>query len=151
MNEKLRKYIVYACFGFAIIWGVYNLNPSDKSINKSSQLPPSVKNLDQTVIKLVAEQQLIDTLEMMAKKWGRDPFKIQRKIVKNFNNYKAVNNNLVLSGIIFNKSNPFAIINNKSFKTDDKIDNATIVKIYRDKVILNMDGKEITLSVTKGF
>ena len=55
---------------------------------------------------------------------------------------------LALSGILFNKQKaPIAVINNTMVKEGGTIGKARVTKITKDKVIVMVDGKEITLSI----
>lgn len=54
---------------------------------------------------------------------------------------------LALNGIMYDQKSPMAIINNKIVIEGQTIENATVVKILKDKVILSCEGKEIKLEV----
>ena len=52
---------------------------------------------------------------------------------------------LTINGILWDKKNPLAIINEEIVKVGDKIDSNTVVGIEQDRVILNDGSKDIEL------
>jgi hypothetical protein len=73
----------------------------------------------------------------------RDPIKPGTKTVVPDAGQADSNNLEMLSvkGILFSKDKPSAVIGNKIFHLNDKIDGATLVQIDRDFVIFERDGK----------
>ncbi|RKX21377.1 MAG: hypothetical protein DRP35_04405 [Candidatus Zixiibacteriota bacterium] len=150
MTEKNRKIIVYIIFVLAIIYGTINLYPNKdnkKQIhnqNNAAQLENSKNIISQYALK-----NKLDTLSIQNKKWGADPFHaLNKKISKK--TFFRNNTQLVLSGIIYNDDNPVAIINKKSLRVGDKIENAKIIQINKKDVILEENGKNVTLIINKG-
>ena len=76
------------------------------------------------------------------KSWKRNPFV---PVVSNV----PQQSNLVLSGIIWNKEKPKAIIGEAIVTKGDKIGGNTVVDIKPDKVILNDGTKEFELKLEK--
>lgn len=150
MTEQKRKIVVYVIFVLAIIYGVANLYPksTDKehksNLDKSAQLENA-----QNIIAKYADPKLFDTLSLHTKSWGSDPFQVLHQNISK-KTYSRINAQLVLSGILYNKNNPVAIINKKTLRVGDKIENAKIIKINRRDVIIKENGKNITLTISKG-
>ena len=148
MSDKLRKKIVLVIFFGVTIWGFYNFMP-EKSENNSNLI--SNKTVDASINNQPNQPTNIINIEEKSKEdWGRDPF-IYPKTKKTTARTKPINNKLlVLSGIIYNNSSPIAVINKKPVKIGDFIDGARVVKINKKDVILELNGSEIVLNVSKG-
>ena len=67
--------------------------------------------------------------------WGRDPFVLQER------GAGAGVGSLVLSGIIWDRKNPRAIVNNEIYKAGDKIGKVEILEIKEDSIIVKENGK----------
>jgi len=70
--------------------------------------------------------------------WGRNPFLISGAPIRRFGGF-------TINGILWDKKNPLAIINERIVKIGDKIDGNTVVNIKQDRVILNDGSKDIEL------
>ena len=70
--------------------------------------------------------------------WGRNPFSISGTRIWRLGA-------LTINGILWDKKNPLAIINEEIVKVGDKIDSNTVVGIEQDRVILNDGSKDIEL------
>lgn len=70
--------------------------------------------------------------------WSRDPFSTSPAPIKGYGG-------LTLEGIIWDKENPMAIINDNIVKIGDKVSGNTVVDIKQDKVILNDGTKDFEL------
>lgn len=147
MNEKNRKIIIFLLLIASIIWASFNFH-------SSTPKTAIANNQDATRIIAPSKQQvssggLINIEKKEKEKWGHNPFK---KPTTNYSpapqNYQ--NFNWQLSGIIYNQQSPIAIINNKPKRTGETINEAKIIKIYKNKVILQHNGKQMTLTVNKG-
>lgn len=60
---------------------------------------------------------------------------------------KPVSETFVLSGIVFGDGNPFAVINDKIVEEGDRIDEAKVVRIEKNRVTLHLEGEKITLTL----
>lgn len=75
-------------------------------------------------------------------KWGRDPFLLDTSNVKEHGM-----EDLVLNGIVSDRDNPYAIINNDVVKLGDKVNGMTIIEINEKNVVLEQDGQKHTLEL----
>lgn len=75
-------------------------------------------------------------------KWGRDPFLLDTSNAK-----EQGMEELVLNGIMPDKQNPYAIINNEIVKLGDKADGMTVIEINENSVVLDENGKRHTLEL----
>ncbi len=75
--------------------------------------------------------------------WGRDPFSFAKSTSGG-----AGLEGLVLNGIMWDKDNPFAIINSDVVKVGDKVRSMAVVEITETSVILEYQGKKYTLNLT---
>lgn len=147
MSESTRKKIVYAALVTAIIWGVYNFVPVTKSGTVVSsktnvtQMAPEPKTASLTRI-----GKTINVADMKQKGWGTDPFRAGKKSRAKIKAPKKV---WKLSGIVFNETKPLAIINGKSVGVGDMIGDAKVIKIEREKVVIEYAGNSINLRVSK--
>ena len=146
MNEQKRKKIIYGALILAIIYGTYNFWPSDSQVNNTEK-PKTIKPLTETNEIRPSGDNFIDVDSLKNIPWGADPFRSKTAVTAPA---KASNINWVLTGIIFNKANPLAIINKKTVGIGDIIDRATVIAINRKDVTLEHNGKTYTLAVTKG-
>jgi len=70
--------------------------------------------------------------------WSRDPFSTSPAPIKGYGGP-------TLEGIIWDKENPMAVINDNIVKIGDKVSGNTVVDIKQDKVILNDGTKDFEL------
>lgn len=145
MNEKLRKIIIYAALGLAIIWGFYNFNKKRSNVEIDPQ-ETQEQGLTGSKTTNIPEK-LIDVKAYQESSWGRNPFQEPGKISPAAISHQT---NWLLSGIVYSDNNPMAIINNKSLFVGDVVDEAQVVNINRKEVTLDYKGKKLTLTVDKG-
>ncbi len=75
-------------------------------------------------------------------KWGRDPF------FMDLNNLIEQNmGDLTLNGIVSDKDNPYAIVNNDIVKLGDKINGMVVIEINEKNVVLEENGQKHTLEL----
>lgn len=82
-------------------------------------------------------------LEFKDLEWGRDPF--SDKIYLS----KKAEIDLRITGILWDKHKPAAIINNRIAGIGDVIGKYTVMRIYKEKVILNDGSKNIEITIGK--
>lgn len=75
--------------------------------------------------------------------WGRDPFFFDSVISGKTENLSE----FILNGIMWDKDNPYAVINNEVVKLGDKIGDKTVVEINEKNVVLEQDGQRHTLEL----
>ncbi len=150
MTESTRKKVVVGVLVVAVIWGYSNLKPNSDS-------KPTAKRDTKTVVQpqAPAEQQNTVTpklvrVEQKAKEpWGEDPFRVEKKHNRTSRKANKVIN-WTLSGILYNSHSPIAIINRQQVKNGDTVDDARVLKIDKKAVTLEHNGKQMTITVTKG-
>jgi type II secretory pathway component PulC len=76
-------------------------------------------------------------------KWGKDPFLMDASSLKGHQGMAG----LVLNGIVSDRENPYAIINNDVVKLGDKVNDMTVIEINEKSVILEQDGQKHTLEL----
>ena len=144
MNTNNRQKIVYFLFIIAVIWGVYNMmGESEKQV---SDIPrPAARK---GAVASSAPIKSIDIKKYNSLDWGRDPFYRGEQ-----QGYRPIILNLQpvwrLGGILYDKSNPSAIINKKIVRGGDIIDGARVVQIDKETVILDKEGLQFTLTIEK--
>jgi type II secretory pathway component PulC len=72
--------------------------------------------------------------------WGRDPFSLSTSA-----SLDAGLEGLILNGIMWDKDNPYAIINSDIVKAGDKLRGMNVLEITEKHVILEENGKRYTL------
>ena len=75
-------------------------------------------------------------------KWGRDPFLLDASNVK-----EQGMEELSLNGIVSDKDNSYAIINNEVVKPGDTVNGMTVIEISEKSVILEQNGQKHTLEL----
>lgn len=144
MNEKTRKLIVFLSLPIAIAWGAWNF------IGKPGQESPVT---DQSTIQPLTGSAVVPSDTMQAEltaesPWGKDPFSKNEKRVDGISTAAPVY--WSLSGVVYSKTDPLAIINNKFVRVGDQIDGATVTTINKSDVIIDYKGKAMTLYISNG-
>ncbi len=75
-------------------------------------------------------------------KWGRDPFLSATSDTK-----ERGMESMVLNGVVADKQNPYAIINNDVVKLGDKVNGMTVIEIDEKSVVLDDNGSKHTLEL----
>lgn len=78
--------------------------------------------------------------------WGRDPFLFGASTATGFGI-----EGFILNGIVWDKDNPYAIINNDVVKIGDKIGDIAVVEINKESVIVEEDGEQHTLELNVAY
>jgi hypothetical protein len=76
-------------------------------------------------------------------KWGKDPFLMDTPDLKEHQDMEG----LVLNGIVSDRENPYAIINNEIIKLGDKINDMVVIEINEKSVVLEKDGQKHPLEL----
>ncbi|MFH2035793.1 MAG: hypothetical protein ABIJ45_05265 [Candidatus Zixiibacteriota bacterium] len=144
MTEKTRKLMILSLLPIAIIWAIYNMGGKEKNfVTDQQELAAAKHNVIEHLNKLDSE--LIDKYSKLS--WGSDPFfrGTHTTAVKSAN----IQPGWHLAGIIYNETNPHAVINNKIVQNGDSVDGAEIITIEKDRVVLQKNGSEFTLSILR--
>ena len=147
MTDRFRKGIVFGTLLLAIAWGMYNFLPRSEP-KQRPQVSPSEAAALPAEARLAAVEKSINVAEMKNKKWGEDPF---RALNRN-TGYQTTNEEprWKLSGIVYSRVRPLAIINGNSVNVGDQVGKATVVEIRQKSVVLDYSGSRVTLRVLKG-
>lgn len=144
MNENKRKKFLSFVLVVATIWGAYNfLQKHDKEVeHKQSDTNPAVSatSTPPTVSRLINIEQKSRTA------WGEDPFRPKKSVKTPARNVSTWH----LSGIVYHGEMPLAIINKRPVRAGDTIDHAKVIEIKAKRVILEHNGRLLTLTVAKG-
>ena len=156
MNEVVRKRIVYSVLAAAVLFGLYNFTIG----KKAASLPPGPGQSPSVAVvdTLGSSLPKIDLEESAAKAWGRDPFvhssnASQRNaalITPTTRQSPARSAVWILTGIVYSSTSPLAYINQKAVRVGDMVDQARVVKIDKNKVVLEHNGDRFDIFVTKG-
>lgn len=148
MKTATRQRMVYATLAVAIIWGAYNLLWTEPR----KPLPPVEVDvpvqMPTTSTAVRIDKHDIDRIA--AAGWGYDPFKSSIKPRSHTTDKPKKDLKWILSGIVYNEHAPMAVINRKTVRPGDVIDNARVVTINQKTVLMERNGKRFTLRVTKG-
>lgn len=151
MSERTRRILIYMTLPLALIWGAYNLPPSDKSRAGDSDLGDE-RLLDTgpttiTAINAESDTRLINVEERDADAWGKDPFRCYRYASASAPKRSV---NWILKGIVFSSDNPLAYVNGRAVRVGDTVNNAKVVAITKKTVTIDYRGRRLELSVNKG-
>jgi len=115
---------------FSLFYGIFT----------PTRTKPNFITKDTAIQKAIVTEKGIISLARGAKRsnyssWGRNPFSISGIPIRRLGA-------LTINGILWDKKNPLAIINEEIVKVGDKIYGNTVVGIKQDRVILNDGSKD---------
>ena len=148
MKTATRQRMVYVALAVGIIWGGYNLlwtEPRKPLPPVEVDVPVQMPTTSTTV-----QIDKLDIERTAAAGWGHDPFKSSIKPQSHTTDKPKKDLKWILSGIVYNEHAPMAVINRKTVRLGDVIDNARVVTINQKTVLMERNGKRFTLRVTKG-
>jgi len=91
-----------------------------------------------------------DGLQRITDAGSRDPFNWSDEFVQQYMARMRIRQDLYgglhMSGIVWDPLTPLAIINNVLLKEGEKVEQAMVVKIFKDSVLLEKDGLRHTLN-----
>jgi hypothetical protein len=162
MNEATRQKVMYGILIAAVIFGIWNFtHPSKrKGPGPTPETTTGSALVDSTAVQ-VAQVSALDLTARQNQAWGRDPFTANSNITARPaverprptakpTSPAAVVPGFRLSGIIYNKKQPMAVINGQMVGVGDEIDQARVKYIDRSKVTIIYNGSAIDLLVSKG-
>lgn len=148
MSDGIRKKIIYIFFGLSVLYLFYNTR--DNEPDRKANSPLSQESQFVVLDTNIKQTDIIDIEEKSNEEWGRNPFRFDHTAVKMIASAPRENKVWKLSGIVYNNASPIAIINKKPVKIGETINNAKVIKINKENVIINYQGSEIVLNVSKG-
>ncbi|HKK20365.1 MAG TPA: type II secretion system protein N [candidate division Zixibacteria bacterium] len=147
MSDSLRKKIVFVAFIAVAIWGYTNFRqPHQGPIPQESVVAGNEQAPD---IRVNTPSRPVNIEEKSKEPWGIDPFHLI-VIPATKENQPATSLYWQLSGIIYTNQSQTAIINEKPVQIGETIDNAKVISIDKDQVVLEADGVRMTLTVSQG-
>lgn len=147
MTESTRKKMVLGLLIVSVVWGAWNLWPSEKVETSDSQEMINHSNNPTSMANATGDNHQENIEKLQQSKWGADPFRLGKK---EFNqNVVTQNGSLawVLSGIICSDNSSMVVINKQPAKVGDIIDKAEVVAIDKKSVTLRHNGKRFTLTI----
>jgi hypothetical protein len=153
MSETRRKKVLYVLLIGAIAFGVYNFSQPRKHYVPGSMPQPEQEAA--VTAPVVSAQPPVNIEAIKKASWGRDPFRWSsrpepRQVVSQNRSVRPSTSGWNLSAILFSTSMPLAVVNGKTVRVGDIVDQAKVVKIERKKVTLQYNGATIEIQVRKG-
>lgn len=144
-NKKLIALILLSIAAlFSLIYGITASSkislPKEKREFVSQS--PNIKKKDAVLVQVTAVQPQRSAPRTKYSSWAKDPFSPSGALIEDSGTLK-------LSGILWDKENPVAIINKKIVKKGDKIGNNTVVDINQVSVILNDGTQDFELKLER--
>lgn len=151
MSDKRRTQLIALFLIVAVIWAGFNYK--SESETQTIEAPQTIQPLKVNTQSHVTGHNFLDIEEYENASWGKSPFYMaslstMQKNTQVISQTKSLT--WILSGIVFNKTSPTAIINKRPVKIGQTIDQAIVTEIDKEKVIIKHKNKEITLTVSKG-
>jgi hypothetical protein len=144
MKTATRKKVVYVALIAALIWGIYN-NPFGGKLKQSTPQEEPPAPIEALAAPPPVRGKTI-SVDLETVPWGADPFRTRLKAASP----TAPKTSWKLTGIIYNKEAPLAIINHKPVGVGGTVDNAVVTRIGRHSVTLDHNGRLMQLTVTRG-
>jgi type II secretory pathway component PulC len=143
MDPKKRKYIIYTLFVLAVIYGLANLESKGPKTDTSSQPVPAPANR----VPMRPSPNQIDIAKYNSLPWGKDPFVHETSTAGS----AEVPSGAVweLGGILYDDTNPAAIINSRIVRVGQSIEGARVLRINKKMVTLEKDGREFSITLEK--
>lgn len=144
MDARKRKAIVYGLFVLAFLWGAYNFAGNEQK--RAEPAPSPAKQIEAAEVKPPAKSIDVEKYSML--EWGKDPFHRGRRTPVE-KPPAEIRPRWTLGGILYDENTPSAVINKKIVRNGDNIDGARVMQIDRQKVTLEKNGLQFTLTVEK--
>lgn len=134
-----KKRIELTVIGIGVVILIFLVtNHMSKSGGSKGVSKNEAYHTSESAMMAVSESESWDKL-----RWGRDPFLLD---TSNMQEEQGMED-LVLNGIMPDKQNPYAIINNKVVKLGDKVGGMTVIEINESNVVLDENGQRHTLEL----
>ncbi len=135
-----KKIIILIILGMVAIFTlIYGLTSAPKGKKGLSLKQETAYQIEKAEIEKAAIAMKRGTKRTKFASWGRNPFLLKTGSASA----------LCLTGILLDKENPKAIINDNIVSIGDKIAGNTVVNITEEKVILNDGAKDFDLKLSK--
>ncbi len=154
MTERTRKTLIFLSLPAVVIWGIMNYSsdetPPPPATESPIAAPDSASIVTPAPAVPQADSRLIDIDAMTTADWGRDPFRCGAAVGQAASAAPQEQLSWILKGIIYNNDAPVAYINNRQVRVGDIVNQARVKEIGRNSVVLDHNGRQITLAVNKG-
>ena len=135
-NKKIIILIILGIVAvISIFYGIFAPSKARRNI-----IPESTSSLQELTAEKGTAYLTRNAKKTAYSSWSRDPFSTSPAPIKGYGG-------LTLGGIVWDKENPMAIINDNIVKIGDKVSGNTVVDIKQDKVILNDGTKDFELKL----
>lgn len=153
MSEIKRRKALYILLVAAIAFGVWNFSQPRKRYVPGSMTQPEQETVVSAPVAPTQPPVNVDAIKKAS--WGRDPFRWDsrtpsRPRVDQTRSERVSTSGWNLSAILFSTSMPLAVVNGKTVRVGDIVDQARVVKIEQKKVTLQYNGANIEIQVRKG-
>lgn len=142
MNPRTRKIIIYLSLVAAVIYAAVNMTDKFRVETGAQSQPPAPQQ--QTVAKKAEMPIPIEKYRDLD--WGRDPFR------RNASPAVVSESNTpgwILNGILYDETDPSAIIDGKLVKVGTEINGARVLNIRKKAVTLDINGSSVELTLAK--
>lgn len=153
MSEVKRRKALYILLVAAIAFGVWNFSQPRKHYVPGAMVQPEQEAVVSPPVAATQPPVNVDAIKKAS--WGRDPFRWDsrtpsRPRVNHTMPERLSTPGWSLSAILFSTSMPLAVVNGKTVRVGDIVDQARVVKIEQKKVTLQYNGANIEIQVRKG-
>lgn len=139
-NRRIKILIILSMAAvFSLIYGILTPSKIRRELSKEPNLGPgSFQKAGPEPRLFVAARR---TRKSNFSSWGSSPFSFSAS------SRSGGLEGIILNGIVWDKNNPYAIVNNDVVKVGDKLGGATVIEISEKDVILEFDGEKHTLKL----
>ncbi|MEP0827289.1 MAG: hypothetical protein HRF51_02105 [bacterium] len=142
MNPRTRKIIIYLSLVAAVIYAAVNMTDKFRVETGVPMEPPTPHQ--PTAVKKAEMPIPIEKYRDL--EWGRDPFRRNAPpAVVSENNAPG----WTLNGILYDETDPSAIIDGKLVKVGAEINGARVLNIRKKAVTLDINGSSVELTLAK--
>jgi type II secretory pathway component PulC len=143
MDPRLRKIIIFSLLVASLIYGYRNF--TSKTEHGDSFSPKTDIAAESIPIKHPVKT--LDIEKYAALEWGPDPFRRggTETVIQDSPTVTGWN----LGGILYDDNSPAAIINSRIVRIGESIDGARVMHINKNRVTLEKDGAEFSLTLAK--
>ncbi len=155
MSASLRKKLVFLTLPLALLYALYNWQTNEPAAPTVNNQPAAVASLAAAIPSPAVNATVHNRPARLAAPWGRDPFRYgsrplpqrtERRLKAGDAPTAPKSAGWIVSGILYNDTNPIAYINGKAVTVGQTIDNARVIAITKSSVTLEAAGKQLTVT-----
>lgn len=150
MNEATRKKVLMVIAVVAVIWGISNFTGDSPKTSSQPDSSDAYIPLSAVTAEPKSTQLEIDIDSVRSMPWHGDPFRAHVRPSNQGAAGHEVEQVWTVSGIVYSATKPMAIINARPVVVGDVVDNARVLEIQRNAVVIEGAGQRIELTVSKG-